>query len=200
MSQEANNSRNFSFKEGQSHLSLECPRSKTDGALFARTEEASGKSHSLPREGVVVWEQTTPTQCSKPGKCLAPAEKSCCASMDEILSHSESKEAKDRTDAAMPVDQLRELISQKLEKTERLLREVQGEAGERGRGKGKESAEATRAEAERLLKEAKAAWSQAQEVLVEVKELRALYRQLDSSSPITPSKNTKLNPDRKSLL
>lgn len=216
VSQEANSCKNFSVEEGQSHLSLECPRSKTEGALSARTEEVSVKSHSLPRERVVVWEQTAPTQCSQPGKCLTPAEKNRCASMDEILSHSETKAAKNKTTVTsrsaastptgttMPIDQLQDLISQKLEKTERLLGEVQGEAaggtGERGKVKGKESAEAARAEAERLLREAKAAWSQAQEVLEEVKELRALYRQLDSSSPITPSKSTKLNPDRKSLM
>lgn len=182
-----------------SHLSPDCPRSKTDGALSARTAEASGKSQSLPREVAVVWEQTG--QTPQPGKRLTPAEKNRCASMDEILTHSETKVAKNKTAAlsgtTAPISRLQELISQKLEKTEQLLTEVrgEGEAGERGRMKGKESTEA-----ERLLREAAATWSQAQEVLEEVKELRALYRQLDSSSPLPPSNSTKLNPDRKSLM
>ncbi|XP_054478355.1 pleckstrin homology domain-containing family O member 1b [Anoplopoma fimbria] len=190
-----------------SHLSPDCPRSKTDGALSAKTGETSGKSQSLPREVAVVWEKSG--QTPQPGKRLTPAEKNRCASMDEILTHSETKVAKNKTPAAaatrLPasalsgtvasVSQLQELISQKLEKTERLLTEArgeaEGEAREHGRMKGKESTEA-----ERLLKEAASTWSQAQEVLEEVKELRALYRQLDSSS----SNSTKLNPDRKSLM
>lgn len=188
-----------------SHLSPDCPRSKTDGALSARTAEASGKSQSLPREVAAVWEQTGPGQTPQHGKRLATAEKNRCASMDEILTHSETNAAQNKTAAvtgtAAPVSRLQELIGQKLEKTERLLMEVRGEvggeAGERAKMKGKESSEGARAEAERLLKEAAAAWSQAREVLEEVKELRALYRQLDSSPP-TPSHSTKLNPDHKS--
>lgn len=188
-------------------LSPDCPRSKTDGALSARTTEASGKSRSLPREVAVVWEGHTP----QPGKRLTAAEKNRCASMDEILTHSETKAAKNKAapttsspaatlnGTAAPINQLQQLISQKLEKTEALLTEVRGEAGgeagERGKVKAKEASEA-----ERLLKEAAAAWSQAQEVLEEVKELRALYRQLDSSPLLTPSNSTKLNPDCKSLM
>ncbi|TMS01254.1 Pleckstrin homology domain-containing family O member 1 [Larimichthys crocea] len=193
-------------------LSPDCPRSKTDGALSARTAEASGKSQSLPREVVVVWEHTDPAQTPPSGKRLTTAEKNRCASMDEILTHSETKAVKNKTTAAThplactgtvaPVNQLQELISQKLEKTERLLTEVRaevdGEAAECGKIKAKESSEGARAEAERLLKEAAAAWSQAREVLEEVKELRALYRQLDSTSSITPSNSSKLNPDRRS--
>lgn len=194
-----------------SHLSPDCPRSKTDGALYARAAEASGKSQSLPREVAAVWEQTP-----QPGKRLVSAEKNRCASMDEILTHSETKAAKNKiavmacspasapTGTAAPVSRLQELISQKLEKTERLLTEVRGEAGgeagERAKMKGKESTEGARAEAERLLREAAAAWNQAREVLEEVKELRVLYRQLDSFSPLIPSNSTKLNPDRKSLM
>lgn len=191
------------------HLSSDCPRSKTDGALSARTTEASGKSRSLPRE-TVVWEQTGTGFTPQPGKRLATAEKNRCASMDEILTHSDSKAVKNKTAAmtgspassppgtSAPVGRLQQLISQKLEKTEQLLTEVrgeaEGEAGDRGRLRGRESTEGARAEAERLLKEAAAAWSQAREVLEEVKELRALYRQLDSSSPSTPASSTKLNP------
>lgn len=192
-----------------SHLSPDCPRSKTDGALSARSGEASGKSQSLPREAEVVWEQTGPAQTPQPGKRLTTAEKNRCASMDEILTHSETKVVKNKAMAmsgsptspstAAPVSQLQQLISQKLEKTEQLLTEVrgeaEGEAGERGRMKGRESTEGARAEAERLLKEAVLAWNQAREVLEEVKELRVLYRQLDS--PLTHSNSTKVNPDPK---
>ncbi|XP_071770226.2 pleckstrin homology domain-containing family O member 1b isoform X1 [Centroberyx gerrardi] len=208
-----------------SHLSPDCPRSKTDSALSARTAEASGKSQSLPRETAVVWEQTPtgPARTPQPGKRLTTAEKNRCASMDEILSHPDTRSVKSRTaaiprspaaapptGAAAPVGRLQDLIGQKLEKTERLLTEVReegrgdGEAGERGRAKGKEPAEGARAEAERLLREAAAAWEQAREVLEEVKELRALYRQLDSppdSSLCPPASNgCKQNPHRKSLM
>uniref|UniRef100_A0A3Q0R4T7 Pleckstrin homology domain containing, family O member 1b n=1 Tax=Amphilophus citrinellus TaxID=61819 RepID=A0A3Q0R4T7_AMPCI len=190
------------LEKSVSHLSPDCPRSKTDGALSARMAEASGKSHSLPREVTVVSEQTP-----QPEKRLTTAEKNRCASMDEILTHSETKAAKNKMAATSrssasvqnsmtaPLNQLQELISQKLEKTERLLKEVRGEAeGERGKVKsGKELTES-----ERLLKEAKATWIQAQEVLEEVKELRALYRQLDPTSPDASSKSSKLN--RKSLM
>ncbi|XP_063341296.1 pleckstrin homology domain-containing family O member 1b [Pelmatolapia mariae] len=202
--EDAANAQGAGLENSASHLSPDCARSNTDGALSARTAEAAGKSHSLPREVTVVSEQTP-----QPEKRLTTAEKNRCASMDEILSHSETRGDKSKTaagsrssastpTAAMaPVSQLQELISQKLEKTERLLKEVRGDTeGERGMVRwGKESTEA-----ERLLKEAKAAWSQAQEVLEEVKELRALYQQLDSTSPITSSKSSRLNPDRKSLM
>lgn len=190
------------FREDQdkTRLSPETTRSKTDGALSTRTAEASGKSHSLPREVAVVWEKTCPSRTPQPRKRPTTAEKNRCVSMDEILSHSEIKVTKNKTvvksrsqastptSNTTPIKQLQELIGQKLEKTEQLLTEVRGEA--EGKLKWKESAEA-----ERLLKEAAAAWSQAQEVLEEVKELRALYRQLDSSF-----NSNKLNPDRKSLM
>ncbi|KAL6109890.1 plekho1 [Pungitius sinensis] len=172
--------------EAPPHLGPDCPRSKTDGALSA---EASGKSQSLPRE--VAWEKTGRTP--QMGRILTPAEKIRCASMDEILAHSEAMGATDVTSTAASVTRLQGLISQKLEETERLLTEVQAEAKERGRGRGKESTEAGR-----LLKEAEVTWSQARDVLEEVKELRALYRQLDSSSP--PSMLHQTEPVRSSLV
>lgn len=201
------NSFRVDVDKSASQLSPDYPRSKTDGALSARTSETSGKSQSLPREVVVVWEKTGPSQTPQLGKRLTTAEKNRCASMDEILTHSESKAAQNQAvrspvSTTAPINQLQELINRKLEKTEQLLMEVRGkaggEAGEGGQMKGKDSTEGARAEAERLLKEAAAAWSQAQEVLEEVNELRALYRQLDSSSPVTSSNGTKLNPDRRS--
>lgn len=172
-----------------SQLSPECPRSKTDGALSVRTAEACGKSRSLPREVAVVWEQTGPAHTPQPGKPLTAAEKNRCASMDEILSHSEKTAVKNKDrggggGTAAPINRLQELINQKLETTERLLTEARGGSeGEGGGAKGKEAPEATRAEAERLLKEAAAAWNQARQVLEEVKELRELYQQLDPPSP-----------------
>ncbi|KAG7234023.1 hypothetical protein INR49_005985 [Caranx melampygus] len=188
-------------------LSSDCPRSKTDSALSTRTAEASGKSQSLPREVPVIWEKTGQT-----GKDLTTSEKSRCASMDEILSHSENKAKNKNTSlssspasllpgatslpGSTPISQLQELISQKLQQTERLLKEVRAAADD----KQVRRTEAEPGEAERLLKEAAAAWTQAHEVLEEVKELQALYRQLDSSAPISPSNSTKLNPDRKSLM
>ncbi|XP_019966178.2 pleckstrin homology domain-containing family O member 1b [Paralichthys olivaceus] len=166
-------------------LSPDCPRSKTDGTLSARTADASGKSHSLPREVAVVWKQTP-----QPGQHLTTAGKNRCVSMDEILSHSESKVTKNKT-ATMStptatvtlINQLQELIGKKLQKTEQLLTEVRWEA------KGEEPAEA-----ERLLKEAATTWRQAREVLEEVKELKVLYRELDSLSPLSK----KPNPDVRS--
>lgn len=114
----------------------------------------------------MVWEKTGPT--GKDGRC---------ASMDEILSHSETKAQKENLSTpgsapapgSAPISHLQELISQKLQQTERLLTEVRRTEAEPG-------------EAERLLKEAAATWTQAREVLEEVKELRVLYRQLDSST------------------
>lgn len=189
------------------HLTRDCPRSRTDSSLFARTTEASGKTQSLPREVAVVWEQTGPVQTPQPGKRLTVVEWNRCASMDEILKQSETRTAKNRTalishsppSTAAPINQLQELISQKLEKTERLLKEVQSDDGA-GKVKGKESAEGTRGEAERLLKEAAAAWGQAREVLEEVRELRALYRQLESSSPLPPSDSNEQSPAHKILM
>ncbi|XP_072249553.1 pleckstrin homology domain-containing family O member 1b [Leuresthes tenuis] len=168
-------------------LAVDCPRSQTDGTLSAMTTETFGKSRSLPRE-VVAWENPGPAQTPQPGKHLTTAEKNRCASMDEILTQSESKAVKTAsTGTAAPVSRLQELIGQKLDKTERLLTEVRAEGPGRGpgpgQGPGKEPTEGLRAEAERLLKEAAAAWSQAREVLQEVQELRALYRQLDPAAP-----------------
>lgn len=113
----------------------------------------SGKSQSLPGEAGALWEPP-------PGP-LATAVKSRCASVDLILVPRAG-----RSPTATPINKLQELISQKLEATERLLTEARGEeeAGPTG--------------AERLLEEALEAWNQAQEVLVEVKELRDLYQQL----------------------
>ncbi|KAM4736430.1 pleckstrin homology domain-containing family O member 1b [Anableps anableps] len=186
--------------EPPSQPSPDCPRSLTDGALSDQTAESSAKSRSLPRE-TVVWQKTGPVQTPQPVKRLSATEKNRCSSMDEILNQ-ETIAVKNRTpvaprsSAATPLSQLQQLISQKLERTERLLLEVRAD-GEPGKGKGgRQSADGARAEAERLLKEAAAAWTQARQVLEEVKELKALYRQLEPGC----SNSTKLNPNRKSLM
>ncbi|KAM4601246.1 pleckstrin homology domain-containing family O member 1b [Polymixia lowei] len=224
--------------ESLSHLGSDCPRSKTDSALSGRTAataEAAGKSQSLPRETAASWEESPKrgergdslVRTPQPGKRLTTGEKNRCSSMDEILSHPETRSTKTRTagipgsppsvptGTVVPINQLQELISQKLERTQQLLTETRGEAqgegagGEQGKGRGKEAAEGARAEAERLLREAMSAWGQAREVLEEVKELRALYRQLDpptgapppsSQPPLTSSNSSKQTPHRKSLM
>lgn len=185
-----------SLDKSLSHLGADCPRSKTDGALSSRSSEASGKSRSLPREAVVVWE--TPQS----GEGLSTAEKNRCASMDHILTHSETDVPKNKAPssltpcgvpAAGAVSRLQQLINKKLEETEQLLVEVQG--GAEGRGRREESFKGVR-EAEKLLQEALLAWSQAQKVLEEVKELRVLCRQLDP--PLAPPNSTKGDPDPRS--
>uniref|UniRef100_A0A4W5LY02 Pleckstrin homology domain containing, family O member 1b n=1 Tax=Hucho hucho TaxID=62062 RepID=A0A4W5LY02_9TELE len=200
---------------------LDCLRSKTEGAI-------SSICLATPAEvtGNPMGKSCTP----QPGKRLTPAEKSRCASMDEILSHSGTQATKPRTAIPRsatsaptgnlpPISQLQDLIAQKLERTQELLMQVQGAKGEeveRGKGKGKDSpgskgsrgsSDGARAEAERLLKEAASTWGQAKDVLEEVKELRALYRQLDSPpttpaslSPLTPSNSGKQTDYRKSMM
>uniref|UniRef100_A0A4W5NTK4 Pleckstrin homology domain containing, family O member 1b n=1 Tax=Hucho hucho TaxID=62062 RepID=A0A4W5NTK4_9TELE len=200
---------------------LDCLRSKTEGAI-------SSICLATPAEvtGNPMGKSCTP----QPGKRLTPAEKSRCASMDEILSHSGTQATKPRTAIPRsatsaptgnlpPISQLQDLIAQKLERTQVLLMQVQGAKGEeveRGKGKGKDSpgskgsrgsSDGARAEAERLLKEAASTWGQAKDVLEEVKELRALYRQLDSPpttsaslSPLTPSNSGKQTDYRKSMM
>uniref|UniRef100_A0A8C7IB31 Pleckstrin homology domain containing O1 n=1 Tax=Oncorhynchus kisutch TaxID=8019 RepID=A0A8C7IB31_ONCKI len=200
---------------------LDCLRSITEGAI-------SSICLTPPTEvtGNPMGKSCTP----QPGKRLTPAEKSRCASMDEILSHSGTQATKPRTSIPRsatsappgnlpPISQLQDLIAQKLERTQELLMQVQGAKGEeveRGKGKGKDSpgskgskssSDGARAEAERLLKEAASTWGQAKDVLEEVKELRALYRQLDSLpttpaslSPLTPSNSGKQTDYRKSMM
>lgn len=129
----------------------------------------SGKSHSLPREAAAAAAAWEPP----PGEQLAAAVRNRCASADLILMHPDNDPPAWRSPTATPVSRLQEMISQKLEATERLLTEVRGRK-EAGPGGG------APAEAEGLLTEALAAWKQAQEVLLEVTELRELYQQLEA--------------------
>ncbi|XP_054639106.1 pleckstrin homology domain-containing family O member 1b [Dunckerocampus dactyliophorus] len=161
-----------------------CRRSRTDGAFFSRTAKASGKSQSLPREGAVAWEQMDSSWTSGSATAFRTPDKNRCASMDEILGHSEKNRTTltPHTSASTPISRLQELISLKLAQTERLLEATQNQP-EGEAGKAADKAEEMGAKAERLLKEAVEALDQAHEVLEEVKELRELYRQLDTSGP-----------------
>ncbi|CAL8248860.1 unnamed protein product [Lota lota] len=184
----------------------DCPRSKTDGALAVRpaaaaAAEASGKSQSLPRETGIGWEPdqqrakrtaANGVRTPQPGRTPRGSEKERCASMEQILGRPEAQGARTPNATDVPISKLHELICRKLERTQELLLQARGGGGREeargggggGEGKGKEA----RAEAERLLSEATSTWGQAKEVLEEVLELRALYRQLDSpkSLPASP--------------
>ncbi|KAG9345320.1 hypothetical protein JZ751_009866 [Albula glossodonta] len=186
-------------------LSSGTQRPDVDSAKPPASSETPAKAGSLPRKSEISWDRQNAdghARTPQPGKKLTAAEKSRCASMEEILSHSDTRVTKRAIPASpsvptQPISQLQDLISQKLERTQELLTEVRVQ--ER---KGKDSppgkgldVEGTRAEAERLLQEATTTWGQARDVLEEVKELRALYRQLDSpapGTPLTPSQSGKL--------
>ncbi|KAG5856519.1 hypothetical protein ANANG_G00008800 [Anguilla anguilla] len=176
-------------------LPLGAQRSDLEGAKSPASCEPTGKAGSLPCKSETSRDRQHPegqARTPQPGKRLSGAEKSRCASMEEILSHSDTRAAKRAFPAspsapAQPIGQLQDLISRKLERTQELLTEV------RQRDPKGPDAEGPRAEAERLLQEAASTWGQAQEVLEEVKGLRALYRQLDSApaAPLTPSQSCK---------
>lgn len=126
------------------------------------------------------------------------SDKNRCASMDEILTHCETRALPHCSTSApvQPISQLQDLITQKLERTQGLLTEVRVQGKGKGSPAGKSSSpEVQRMEAARLLEEAVSTWGQARDVLEEVKELRALYKQLDSASSVTlsPPQNGKLN-------
>lgn len=158
----------LSMREAPSSLSPDGSRLKSGGIASSVTAETCGKSQSLPREAAASWE--TPSE-----KHLATAVKSRCASVDLILMHPDTKVQVSRSPPATPINRLQELIGQKLQATERLLAEMQGEKGAGPTG-------GAPAEVERLFTEALAAWKQAHEVLEEVKELKELYQQLPPPS------------------
>lgn len=156
-------------------------------------------------------------------KKLSHVEKNKCASMEEILSCRDSssvhqavlrKGLGDQFAATEPeqLSRIQELVALKLEKTQELLAEVKG-YGE-GRRKAKETSssssssspakpdsEAVLQETERLLGEATSHWSQAQQVLIEVRELRSLYKRLELQvSEPKPRQTTPQSQYRKSLM
>lgn len=166
---------------------------RTSPATGAASSDCQNKSQSLPRQSDIPWDCSggessggPGAHTPQPGRKLTTAEKSRCASMDEILSHSEMRgshrpamphcPASAPAASLRPINQLQDLICQKLERTQELLTEVRSSGEKDGGGSG-----SVRAEAERLLEEATCTWGQARDVLEEVKELRALCKQLDSS-------------------
>ncbi|XP_026139520.1 pleckstrin homology domain-containing family O member 1-like isoform X1 [Carassius auratus] len=170
----------------------------TDTSKLSNCKETPGKSQSLPRksESAFDWSenQRTPQFSKKNGT----SDKNRCASMDEILTHCETRALPHCSTSApvQPISQLQDLITQKLERTQKLLTEVRGQGKGKSSPAGKSSGlEGQRMEAERLLEEATSTWGQARDVLEEVKELRALYKQLDPASSVTlsPPQNGKLN-------
>lgn len=161
--------------------------------------EATVKSQSLPRKSESSWTWCeSQAQTPRTGKKLQMTDKNRCASMDEILAHSDTKRSIPHCPVSAPAQsicQLQELISVKLEKTQELLCEAQG----RSQGRGADSAPGK--EAERLLEEAASAWGQARDVLEEVKGIRVLCRQLEEvSGPSDKLKGPQQNQYRKSMM
>ncbi|XP_077175472.1 pleckstrin homology domain-containing family O member 1 [Paroedura picta] len=185
--------------DGESAKPLE--RGRTNS--LPRREVSSWDRGSLRKDSSDQGPMYTPQVPKK----LSHAEKNKCASMEEILSCRDSgsvhravlrKGLGDHFAAAEPeqLSRIQELVALKLEKTQALLAEVKGYA--EGRRKAKEVgassppspsspaktvSEAVLQETERLLAEATAHWSQAQQVLAEVQELRNLYRRLELQPP-----------------
>ncbi|TSK16108.1 Pleckstrin homology domain-containing family O member 1 [Bagarius yarrelli] len=161
--------------------------------------ESSVKSQSLPRKSESSWNWCeNQAQTPRSGKKFRTTDKNRCASMDEILSHSDTKRSVPHCSASAPahsVCQLQELISLKLERTQELLCETRGHSQVRG-------ADSTPGKkAERLLEEAASAWGQARDVLEEVKEIRVLCRQLEEvSCPSDKLKSPQQNQYRKSMM
>ncbi|XP_075463749.1 pleckstrin homology domain-containing family O member 1 [Ascaphus truei] len=159
-----------------------------------------GRSENLHGREQVHWDKwgshrdsfgKGPTYTPQVPKKLSYSEKNKCASMEEILSRSDS--AAQRSAPKKEAERLsgiQELIALKIEKTQELLGEVK-DCGE-GKKKGKESCKADSEnvlqEAERLLGEASSNWRQARKVLQEIKELRDLYRQADLQPTDTKQK------------
>ncbi|KAK3572369.1 hypothetical protein QTP86_032602, partial [Hemibagrus guttatus] len=161
--------------------------------------EATVKSQSLPRKSESSWTWSeSQAQTPGAGKKFRSVDKNRCASMDEILSHSDAKRSIPHCSASAPahsICQLQELISLKLERTQELLCEARGHSQVRG------ADPAPGKEAERLLEEAASAWGQARDVLEEVKEIRVLCRQLEEvSCPSDKLKSPQQNQYRKSMM
>lgn len=142
-----------------------CPRSRTDTVLSTRrgsAAEASGKSHTLPR------------QAAQSGKSAASSEKS--VSLEHIHKSHRREEMEERPShcgESDSVKRLQELIEAKLQQTERLLTELN------------QNLDQDQDEAHRLLTEARYQWTQAHQVLTQVQQLKDLYQQLDSNGTVS---------------
>ncbi|OCT69100.1 pleckstrin homology domain-containing family O member 1 isoform X1 [Xenopus laevis] len=157
-----------------------------------------GRSENLQGRDQVFWDKLGPhrdsfgkgtTYTPQVPKKLSYSEKNKCASMEEILSRSDSsgqRPMSKKPPESERLSYLQELITEKIDKTQELLTEVK-DCGE-SKKKGKETSckvdsENVLQEAERLLGEASSNWRQARKVLQEIKELRDLYKQADQQSP-----------------
>ncbi|XP_028650676.1 pleckstrin homology domain-containing family O member 1-like [Erpetoichthys calabaricus] len=188
--------------------------SESSKPLAQGSDASVAKLDGLLRKNEISWEKKqgesrpyTPQVVKKP----CPTEKNRCASLEEILSQNDSGVHTGSTTTA-PLKLLQELIDQKLERTQELLAEIKvQEHGRKGKAKDLPASkaldcESSRLEAERLLQEAASNWGQAKDVLEEVKELRALYRQmdLDKTQPLSPVRGKLKSPHqshyRKSMM
>lgn len=186
---------------------LASTRRRSDSENFKSSEK--GKSENLRAKEQISWEKwgthrdsfgKGTTYTPQVPKKLSYSEKNKCASMEEILSRSDSsghRPVPKKVSESERLSQIQELITQKIDKTQELLTEVK-ECGE-GKKKGKEtSVKEDLEEAERLLGEASSNWRQARKVLQEIKELRDLYKQADLQS--TDPKQKLSTHYRKSLM
>ncbi|XP_068109330.1 pleckstrin homology domain-containing family O member 1 [Hyperolius riggenbachi] len=203
--------KSFRVDLDKSVAQLASTRRRSDSENFKSLEK--GKSDNLQAKEQVPWEKwgihrdsfgKSTTYTPQVPKRLSYSEKNKCASMEEILSRSDSSGHRPTPKKAPETEKLsriQELITQKIDKTQELLTEVK-ECGE-GKKKGKESSgkvdsENALQEAERLLGEASSNWRQARKVLQEIKELKDLYKQADLQS--TDPKQKLSSHYRKSLM
>nr|XP_033781563.1 pleckstrin homology domain-containing family O member 1 [Geotrypetes seraphini] len=157
------------------------------------------RSGALQKREQISWDRQTQHSYFDKGitytpqipKKLSHSEKNKCASMEEILSCSDStqravlrkgSEAHFVPRESEHLAQIQELIALKLEKTQELLTEAKGCSEGKRKTKdfsSKPDSDNILRETERLLGEASFNWSQAKKVLQEIKELRGLYKQLE---------------------
>ncbi|XP_023657235.1 pleckstrin homology domain-containing family O member 1-like [Paramormyrops kingsleyae] len=177
-------------------------QTNTESAKSPVNNVAVGKGQGLPQKIKITWDQeqvTGQAHSPEPSKKQTPAEKNQCVSMDKISS-SDLRAVKGATmisPGATPpltINQLQDLISKKLQRTQELLAEVKGKQQHKDKDSSNEKhLESSHAEAERLLQEAVTAWGHARDVLEEVRQIQALSQQLNSTavSNLTLSQNGK---------
>lgn len=195
LAEQGQDSHEDTLDKAASQHTLDSQRSNPETLKLSTCNETPGKSQSLPRKSESAFDWSENHRTPQLRKKTSTSEKNRCASMDEILTHCETRALPHCSTSVpvQPISQLQDLITQKLERTQELLTEVRAQSKGKGSPAGKSSSpEVQRIEAERLLEEAASTWGQARDVLEEVKELRALYKQLDSA-PLSPSQNGKLN-------
>ncbi|XP_067831927.1 pleckstrin homology domain-containing family O member 1-like [Heptranchias perlo] len=182
---------------------MEKERSSRKSSLRKKGDSRQRESAaSLDREGT----------CSPEiSKKLPFAELNKCAS-EEILSRAGSahrsvlRKGFEAQFGSMQQEQLgrvRELIALKLERTQQLLLEAGGHEGKKRQNRdlsGKSDAQSALHETERLLGEALSNWSQAKQVLEEIKELRDLCKQLDRVQTEPPPTSGSQPPYRRSMM